>query len=180
MISAYHFRQVQNIPKDVYLDTNFVFSFVVKPSKSKKDDYQLHRNAERLIKRLVAKKININISLLVLNEIWFILAGYFYDLANGKGAWESEANKGSICKKFSSKLKIATEKLFKIPRLKLIPTKNHEKIAKDALNNIKNYSLLPADALHISIAQSEKIPCIITNDKHFRQIHDPNLIIITF
>jgi len=177
MTNIYHFKQVQNIPKDVYLDTNFVIHFTLKPSKSKKKDYLLHRNAERLIKRLTAKRINIYISLLVLDEMWFNLTGYFYDLDNGVGSWRNEKNKGVICKQFSSKLESATKDLFDIPRLKLIPTKDPKTIADNALDNIKNYSLASADALHVSIAQSVDVSCIITNDKDFKQVGSIRMII---
>ncbi len=180
MTNVYHFRQIRDISKDVFLDTNFVISFAVKPPKSQKDEYTMHLNAKRLMTKLVSRKVNIYISLLILSEMWFVLTRNLYELVQGKGTWRYVEDKGTIFEQFSSDLVIYTRKLFNIPRLKLIPIKDHKRIAENALDNIKNYSLYPNDALHISTTQSENISCIVTNDRHFRQIHVPNLMIITF
>jgi len=180
MTSICHFKQIRDhdIPRDVFLDANFVISFAIEPPRSQKKEYILHLNAKKLMTKLVNEEVNIYISLIILSEVWFALTRNLYESTHGKDTWKYVENKGSIFHQFLPELRSYTRKLFKeIPELKFIPSKDQKKIVENALDNIENYSLYPNDALHISTAQSEKILCVITNDKHFNQVGSLKMII---
>lgn len=135
--------------KRIYVDTNFLVSFLV-------GNHPFHKPAVRLFTELRINKYQLFISPLVLDETWWTIYGEQKKLNLVK-----IGIKDAIEELKTSWNQIATNTAITVIQLK----KPLKKGVGRALFFIENFNMRPRDAFHLATAESNKINEFATNDQ---------------
>jgi len=164
-------------PKEVYPDANFLISFYVQK-------HQWHNKASTLLTELVSKNVEINISLLTMDEALYTLMYIFYEDKKGKGSWKKDnplKKNPKICVQFHPELDKFVKKLWKLPGIKFIDIpKPAFDILCGLLSNMSNEYLGPRDAFHLAIIKELGLNMILTNDSDFDKVNDNSIRVLHF
>lgn len=164
-------------PPQVYPDANFLLSSYV-------PKHQFYKRAATLLLELAYLKIEVHASLLAVEEAIYILLKIKYEDIHGKKSWD--ANKplrtdANVCKQFYPELDKFVKKLLALPYFRIIdyPTTASVLLA-NLLDNIKDYSLAPRDALHLAVLKAAGLSMIVTNDSDFDRVSDTSIQVLHF
>lgn len=140
---------------DVYLDANFLIAYFV-------PHHPHAKKAGKIFAKLLINKNKLNLTALTLDECF---NGIVFTLRNQIG------NNSFPHAKFFDYLKQVLSTLLSN---KKITIRQYEKSLQDgsinALHNIKNYTLKPRDAFHLSYMQDLGITYIVSFDSHFDKV----------
>lgn len=178
MTSAFPYKpNLYKFPRRVYPDANFLVSFYV-------PNHVWHTNASTLLTELISKKVEIDISLLAMDEAICLLLIIKYEDQNGNGSWKNDQplkNNPQVCSSFHPEFSSFVAKLKSLSNVKFIDIPNScEEILDDLLGNISSYSFAPRDACHLSILKALNLEMIITNDTDFERINDLPITVLHF
>lgn len=176
-INVVNFQQGLHFVNSVYLDSN-VLGFA-RDRKSQK-----YHAARIIIGELLAQRINIFVSDLVIDEVWWTLLGSWYKAdTQGKLTKEKIRNDPTILPKYYRRLKLNTTKILGLPNLIILPFRNlpRDRII-EALNFFTSHNnLMPRDSFHLALAELYNIDGFITSDSDFNNLNIPfNLILYKY
>jgi predicted nucleic acid-binding protein len=175
-VLSYHPSGV-TFPPQVYCDANFLVSFY-------EPNHQWHKKASTLLIELTSQKVEIQVSVLAIDEALCQILILTYEYKNGTGSWKRNKplkNDPNVCKQFYPELNTFVRNLWRLPNLRLIegPTPAFD-IVEDSLKNIMSYSLAPRDAFHLAILKAIGLKMILTNDSDFDRVHDLPIHVLHF
>lgn len=146
-----------NLPTndDLYLDANFLIAYFV-------NDHGDHKNSIKLLAYLLIKQDTLHFSPLSLDELMMGV----HKVKNKKGN-----KKGFSVAHFYPELKVALEHLLNNSQFRLRQFENNlNNSCILALENVKNFTLRPRDAFHVSYMQDWSINKIISKDSNFDKL----------
>jgi len=126
---------------------------------------------------LAIQRVEIDVSLLALDEALYQLLRINYEDQNGAGSWRRDnplRSNPNICTQFHPELELFVNRLIQLPNVCLIdiPTQSAE-LLDDLLKCIAAYSLAPRDAFHLAVLKAIGLTMILTNDSDFDRVQDP-------
>ena len=160
-----------NLPTndDLYLDANFLIAYFI-------SDHGDHKNSIKLLAYLLIKQDTLHFSPLTLDELMMGVHRELNTAKNKKGN-----NKGFSVAHFYPELKVALELLLNNSQFKLRQFENNlNNSCILALENVKNFTLRPRDAFHVSYMQDWLINKIISKDSGFDRLKGINIERINF
>jgi predicted nucleic acid-binding protein len=163
------------LPTAVYLDANLLISWHL-------PQHQWHRPARELMAVLSARRANIHVSPLAIDEAWWRLLIRFYERDHGLNTWRSDLLRRdpTIPQTYQPELRKFTSDLLSFRRLRVIDQTRSKALVYQALDNIRDHSLAPRDAFHLALTRAIGVPNIVTNDVQFQKIDADWLSVITF
>lgn len=146
-------------PEIAYLDPSFLLNVLVAEST-------YHVECADFAKRLEDAESVLVLSNLGLDEIWFVLLRVQAVQEHGEKGWLSflKENPAKVME-YSSRLEEATLQILEIPNLLLVELAANQSLR--ALGVMRQYGLLPRDALHTAATFEMGIGVIITTDADF-------------
>jgi predicted nucleic acid-binding protein len=160
-----------NLPAndDLYIDANFLIAYFV-------NDHGDHKNSKKLLAYFLIKQDILNFSPLTLDEL---MMGVYKELNKAKN--KIGKNRGLSVADFYPELKVALELLLNNSQFRLRQFENNlNNSCILALENIKNFTLRPRDAFHVSYMQDWSINKIISRDSDFDKLKGINIERINF
>lgn len=149
----------EELPRIAYLDPSFLLNVLVAGAN-------YHGECVDFAKRLENAGSILVLSNLGLDEIWFVLLRVQAVEEHGEKGWLSflKENPAKI-KEYSSRLDEATAQILEIPYLLLVELTADQSLR--SLGIMKQYGLLPRDALHAAATFEIGIGAIVTTDADF-------------
>jgi len=155
------------LPESLYLDSNVLIAFFDK-------NHQSHLNASQLLLEAKATNINIYISSLVLDEVWYVL------MRN----WQRQEldinlnskNKAHI-QLYGTCLERITNDILNLLQAQLLPleTQKSSDIVEFALKILVEEHLAPRDSYHLAYLITAGIQGFATIDSDFMPIKNPSI-----
>lgn len=162
------------LPKRLYLDTQFVFAYLVDTDLDHADALRTAREL-RIVNR--AGLTTAFLSMLVLNELAWQLAATFFDAEHGEGAWyrsDRQRAHESVRKEVAETI----DSLLREQWLH-IASADEESCSKYA-SFMRHFPLRPADLAHLVIADSSGMDAILTHDSDFHALEDSPVRILSY
>lgn len=162
------------LPRRVYLDTQFLFAYFVDGDR---DHEAAVTTAEGLRVVHGAGHITAFVSVLVLNELAWKLAGAFFDREHGEGAW-NRSDKQRANESVRAQVAEAIQGLIRLPWLRIASA--DEEACSMFPVFMHRYPLCPADLAHLVVASTSGMDAIMTHDKHFHALEDGPVPIVAY
>ncbi len=166
------------LPKSVYLDTQFAFAYLVAEDQDHRDATAVAQQMKALVRAGSARAF---VSVLVLDELAWKLGGVLHDRDPGNApAWRqlSDSNKGSEYRRRRAEIAGWLRRLLLEPWISVLPA--DAEVCHRACDAIEEYGLRPADACHLACAVRHGVQAVLTNDRHFADLAEPPLQIVTY
>ncbi len=163
--------------QQVYMDTNFLVGL-------SEPGHIWHNSAQALLQELEARKINLILSSLALNEAIYQLLSL--EQKTRKMSKEKEisaldesglGNSGKAESNLPWPDRL-TEAVLKLPNLKNFESADNA-LHRQTIKGVAELGLDPTDAFHYAAARYLNCP-LVSNDAGFQKIADQNLTIVTF
>jgi predicted nucleic acid-binding protein len=145
-------------PQVAYVDPSFFLNLFIR-------DSAYFEECKGFAEKLEERKTVLIMSNLGLDEIWYVLLKLLAVKDHGKG-WQRKLD-SSVSKEYIEEVEKYTTNLLEIPNLFFAEVSTRQTF--DALGIMKDYGLLPRDAIHSSIVLSG-IGSIITTDAGFVKV----------
>ncbi|HCA47738.1 MAG TPA: hypothetical protein DEP45_10415 [Armatimonadetes bacterium] len=162
------------LPKRIYLDTQFLFAYLVDTDRD-------HSDAVRTAKELrVVHRAGLAsgfASALVLSELAWQLAGSFFDMTHGKGAWH-RSDKPRAHETVRSEVARSIGLLLREPWLRIASA--DEEACSMYPVFMHRFPLCSADQAHLVIAATSGMDAILTHDRHFQSLEDSPVPIVSY
>lgn len=165
------------MPRRAYLDTNLLVD--TRDFLSPK-----HHSASICFAELIDQQVELNVSALVFDELWWGLFKVSYRQLTGRKltGGEYKAHVDIWRDNWPAVRRITTE-ILDAPRLKVLEGAPTTELIRDASALIDANSLAPRDAFHLAITLRHRIPAFVTADSDFDRLQLPaggNLTIVRF
>ncbi|MFO8082573.1 MAG: type II toxin-antitoxin system VapC family toxin [Armatimonadota bacterium] len=157
-----------------FLDSSFIADLLF-------EDAKFYDSANRLMRRFEASRrqadIRLCVSTRVVDEVLWIARVFLFDGDHGPGSWAALSPRGREEAWISY-----SEEIADLGRVLLSPDAPWEVLSVTiddlglAVSAMQSHSLQPADASHYAVACRNCNGCIVTNDRHFRQISELDVI----
>ncbi|MEA3403132.1 MAG: type II toxin-antitoxin system VapC family toxin [Armatimonadota bacterium] len=162
------------LPRRVYLDTQFVFAYLV-------DSDPDHADAVRTVKafRVVHRAGILTgfISVIVLDEVAWRVAGALYDTEHGAGAWR-QTDRDEAFVRVRKEVAQAIESLLREPWLRIATA--DEEVCSVYASFMRRFALRPADLAHLAIAHASGMDAILTHDSDFHSLANSPVQVISY
>lgn len=151
------------LPERLYWDASFLVHTVYPAGR-------YHRECYAFLERLNASLSALSfISVLTLDEATFILLQLkVSEKYPGQGFWETYRANPSVIRPHLEELRRLLERLYTEPRIRIVGLEPTAMLV--GLDYMEQYSLLPRDALHLSIMARYGIDSIVTTDEDFGSV----------
>lgn len=146
-------------PSLAYVDPSFFINLLIK-------DSNYHRECKKFSKKLRDKQTFLLVSNLGLDEIWYVILKVKATEEHGDEAI-NKLREPEVVKKYATEVEEYTAKLKNISKLFFIEITTEQTF--QAKNLIKQYGLLPRDAIHLAATRSG-IGALITTDRDFNRV----------
>ncbi|MBM3498647.1 MAG: type II toxin-antitoxin system VapC family toxin [Armatimonadetes bacterium] len=168
----------QTLPTSVYLDTQFLFAYLVEEDEDHVAAAALGRRLEALAE---GGHVRVFHSAIVLNELAWKLAGVLHDRDAGQGqTWRrlSDRGKGDAYRQCCAEVAVWLQRLLEQPWLSVLSA--DEEVCRELPVITAERGLRPADACHVACAARHGVQAIVTNDRHFTALTDLPLEVLTY
>ncbi len=152
-------------PKVAYIDPSFFLNLLVK-------DSQYFSECKEFAEKLKERKTILIMSNLGLDEIWYVLLKLLAIKDYGNEKWREKLSDKELVKNYTEKIDEYMANLIEISNLFFVEITTEQTFG--ALKIMKDYGLLPRDAIHTSIVLSG-IENIITTDNDFTKVEMINV-----
>ena len=165
------------LPRRLYLDTQFMFAYLVPTD----EDHAAAETVARAIRELWdAGLVRAYVSVLVLDELTWSLAGVLNDGDCGPGSWRRSPHTEKSHEFSARRASIAgyVRSLLSEPWLSIAPLGKAEALLLPDL--LTRYDLRPRDTCHLACAIHNNIGAILTNDSDFHRLSDLPVGILSY
>jgi predicted nucleic acid-binding protein len=146
----------------VYVDTNVLYMYL-------RGDPSYLPEIRVFLSRVIRGEIEAFIGLPVLDELYYrLLLGRIKETTSQKPLDFLRKNLVAAIETHCKPIEAALRKLTALSHVYLVGVENAD--FDRMLNNIKNFSLLPRDAVHLSIMQRLELTAIASDDRDFDRI----------
>ena len=153
----------------VYLDSNFLISCLI-TTRSK------CIAAKLLLSELLAQQVEIYISTLVIDEVWWGLLGeWYYADTNTAITAKKVKRTPSILSRYHTRLQGITSSILSWGNTTFLPTNviNASNTIQHALDFLTQQDILPRDSFHLALATLSNAAGFVTSDSDFDNITLP-------
>jgi len=168
---------INDLPGSVYLDTQFVLAYLVPEDR----DHLSAMSAVELLQPLADRhSINVFISVMVLDELAWKLAGVLHDRDAGARAWRalSDRQKGEAHRERRAEVAKWLRGLLAEGWISALSADG--RVCHTLPDIIERHGLRPADASHLACAVRHGVGAILTNDQHFLELTDAPVEVRTY
>ncbi|MGC9319432.1 MAG: type II toxin-antitoxin system VapC family toxin [Armatimonadota bacterium] len=160
-------------PRRLYLDTQFCFAYLVEEDADHEaaDDFALV-----LKQTSEAKLVECYVSILVVDELMWNLAGVLYDAREGPGSWRSSDRRRAF---LSVRSEVATVVQEFLSEAWVLFLRTPQVVGPAVPRLLRTYQLASADLCHLAIARSAGLG-IVTNDRDFHDLANPPVPIVGY
>lgn len=162
-ITSVSYRLGTPIVGPVYLDANFVVSAMM-------DSHEKYSTALSLLGELVAQEIPMYISMLAVDEAWWILLREWYRVDVGKPQASSFALRNpKVLGHYTPRLYQNWQNLQHWPNIVFLPQPSQVTLSliNEALSYLLTCNLTPRDAFHLALAITAGAKGFVTADSDF-------------
>jgi len=166
------------LPTSVYLDTQFVFAYLVAQDEDHADAAAVAGRIQALAAAGFARAF---LSVIVLDELAWKLGGVLHDRDTGSPrAWRqlSDRRKEQEYRRRGTEIAEWLQRLLRQPWISVLAA--DEQVCRRVPELIREYGLRPADACHLACAARHGVQAILTNDRHFTDLADPPVQVVTY
>ena len=162
-----HFRAGVDLPDHAYLDTNFLFHSLDQASPK-------YRSASLCFRELVQRQIELSVSALVFDELWWGLFRVSHRLLTGRELTGREyKDDPEIWRWAWPRVREITEEILNWPRLRILESASSRELVRGARDLMNVNPLAPRDAFHLAAVLSHGIPALVTADSDFDSVQLP-------
>jgi len=153
----------------VYVDSNLIIN-----CRNRKADK--YNEAVMLLGSLICQNINLYISNLVIDEVWWILLRAWYQQRTGRKLNQKILKQNpSIVQYYSSLLEVVTTKILRFPNIYIVENiQNGKDFIHDVLSIFVVEQLGPRDSFHLGLTIAHNIQGFATCDEDFDNLNLPN------
>ncbi len=158
-----------SISSPVYLDANFTIACLFKK-------HAAYHDASNLLFELFAQSVEIYISTLMMDELWWGLLGEWYFADNRTKITSKKIKKNpGILSKYSPRFKRVTHKMQNWANTTFLPTNviSARDTVRQTLDFLTGQNISPRDSFHLALAILSKSAGFITRDSDFDNIALP-------
>ncbi len=163
------------LPDAIYWDASFVVNF-------SHADSPFYGECAEYVARLKAANTRCFVSALTLDEVWFVLLQLFVtrDFAPRK-FWKVYEQNPAVILAYLDQIEKITAQFYEQSQVQVLGIASRSPLG--ALENMRQFHLLPRDATHLAIMRQHHIPAIVTLDADFQVVEgitiftcNPNLL----
>jgi predicted nucleic acid-binding protein len=168
----------QTLPSTLYLDTQFLFAYLVADDADHEAAAIIGRRLEALVEGGFARAY---LSITVLDELAWKLSGVVYDDENdAAGAWRqlSQPEQRRAYRVHATTVGVLLLLLLEQPWISVLPV--DEEVCDRLPLTLTEHRLPPADACHLTCAARHRVRGILTNDRRFAELTDSPVEIVTY
>lgn len=173
--SILRFRSGVTLPRQVYLDVNFLVD-ARDPLSSR------YRSARECLRELILNGVEMTVSTLVFDELWWADFKRSYRLLTGNEMTAREYKANIEISKWNwPTIRRMTEEMLAWDGLNVVDVAPALEVTRDAMALIDRNPLAPRDAFHLALVLRHRIPGLVTSDSDFDRVELPdgtNLTII--
>lgn len=163
------------LPPLIYWDASFIVNFSHAASP-------FHLACSFFAQRMKTSSTVSFVSALALDETWFTLLQIFIQRDYpSRNFWRVYESNHKVIAPYLGELQSFTQELYDDPQIRIIGTRRNSPL--EALENMRQFHLLPRDAMHLAIMRQHQIPAIATLDADFQSVEgitiftcNPNLL----
>ena len=156
------FNFASALPQTLYWDANFIVN-------SAHADARWHKECESFNARLLQSQTISYVSTLALDESWFTLLQFMInDDYPDKLFWRIVNDDPSVITDYVDRLEKITEDFYANPQIRVVSISS--RAPRRALKNMREFHLLPRDAMHLAAMRQHKIEHIVTTDADFLSV----------
>ncbi len=163
-MSANIFSFKSEPPKVAYIDPSFFLNLLVKDSR-------YFNECKNFAEKLKERKTILIMSNLGLDEIWYVLLKLLA-IKDYNKKWREKLDDKELVKKYTEEIEEYVANLIELPNLFFVEITTYQTF--NALKIMKDYGLLPRDAIHAFIVLSG-IEKIVTTDQDFAEVNGINV-----
>lgn len=175
--SILRFRPGVDLPGRAYLDTNLLIR--ARDQLSRK-----YAAASACLAELIRQDVELNVSALVFDELWWGLFKLSYRLLTGRELTAQEyQHHAEIWKTNWPVIRRISDEILGWGRVNVLESAGPVGLVRDAAALIDANPLAPRDAFHLAITLQHGIPSVVTADRAFDNVQLPegrNLTIVKF
>lgn len=176
-VSILRFREGVVLPTRVYLDTNFLFH-------SRDHESPKYQAASRCLSELIRQQVELNISALVVDELWWGRFKLSYRLLTGKELTGHKYKHNIEVWQWNwPSVRRFTDEILGWERLNILESASSVELVLSARDLIDANPLAPRDAFHLAVVLRHGIPAFVTADPDFDAVRLPegrSLTIVKF
>lgn len=176
-LSVLKFRPGVTLPRRAYLDANLLLH--ARDERSPK-----FRSASNCLAELIDQRVELNVSALFFDELWWGLFKHSYRLLTGLTFTDQEYKHNvEIWRANWPTLRRITDEILGWGGLNVLESAGPANLVRDAAGLIDANPLGPRDAFHLAVALRHDIPSVVTADRDFDAVRLPegrNLTIVKF
>ncbi len=155
------------LPATLYWDSSFIVNFA-------HADGQWHSACVEFGARLDNSRTLSYVSTLALDESWFVLLQLMIkDDYPDKSFWRIVNDNPRVILNYIERLEKITDDIYANSRVRVVSVGTHT--PRLALNNMRDFFLLPRDALHLATMRQYKLTHLVTTDADFLAVPDISL-----
>lgn len=152
------------LPTTLYWDSSFIVNFA-------HADARWHSECVKFGARLDNSETFSYVSTLALDESWFVLLQLMIqDDYPGKSFWRVVNENPRVIVNYIDRLEKISDDIYANPRVRVVTVGS--RTPRLALNNMRDFYLLPRDALHLATMRQYKLTHLVTTDADFLPVQD--------
>ena len=163
-VSILRFRPGLVVPDRVYLDTNVLLH-------ARDQGSSRYRTASLCLRELIQQRVELSISALVVDELWWALFKLSYRLLTGQELTSQEyKHHVEIWRNNWPTVRRITDEILAWKGLTILDSTSATDLVREAAALIDMNPLGPRDAFHLALVLRHSIPGIVTADRDFDHV----------
>ncbi len=152
------------LPATLYWDASFLVNAIYEHGT-------WHAECAAFAARLDQSETTSYVSTLTLDETWFVLLQLLIGAEHpNQTFWRVVNSDPAVVTKYVDRLETITNDIYANPRIRVVSVAS--RAPRLALKNMREFHLLPRDAMHLAAMRQYKIEHIVTTDADFLTVHD--------
>lgn len=161
------FRPGAALPSGVYLDVNILLH-------ARDQASQRYRTASACLRELILQDVEVNVSTLVFDELWWGLFKWSYRMLTGHELTGSEyKNNVEVWRRDWPIVQRISNEMLAWKRLRILESHPAVAVVRLAMELVTRNPLAPRDAFHLALALHYNIPGFVTGDSDFDRLRLP-------
>lgn len=141
-----------------------------------------YNQARRILAALIIQGVNIFISNLVIDEMWWALLRVWHRNVTGTNLYPNDyRDNNSILNPYRNLIQRNTDKTLRLPNVSVLPVQQTTiNVINEANNLFQTENLMPRDCFHLAFAVVSNASGFITSDNSFDNLLLPNYQLTVF